>query len=310
MAQGRSRQSGYVLVFTLLVLMIAAIALASSARRTVGRALEANRAVRELQNHWTSLTAHRVLLPQAEEVLSSEDTNTQSGRDHESGSPAERRMVAELNGRTVLLVFTDEQAKLNVNTHHGRLGLEETTQAVRRLSRNAATSHVRVDLRPVAMPARAGRSSESPAFFGSYGQVWEDSEPEDLLGAPAKDESPVHRRTGLSSRITCWGDGRVRLQRASRDTLIEVLRGGPAVGLADALIRLREESPDLTVAEAARRLQLDRNRSLALAERLTDGSACHGLWIVLSDEARVSYSLAIEDSRSGARATNHRWVWP
>ena len=66
-----------------------------------------------------------------------------------------------------------------------------------------------------ANPAVAGGSSQSkslPLAVLSYGQVFEDALPQQLIGAEPS--------SGLAAAVTCWGDGKVNLRRAP-DAVIE-----------------------------------------------------------------------------------------
>ncbi|MGB0766887.1 MAG: hypothetical protein ACPGYV_04180 [Phycisphaeraceae bacterium] len=115
----RRRQSGFALLLTLVLLMIAAVALSHTARLSAGEALHALEQSEQLQRRWAVASLRETLLPRAAGLLAEASAVPVD----ENGDPilgpnralpgTDLRVRCELAGLGYDLVFTDEQAKFN-----------------------------------------------------------------------------------------------------------------------------------------------------------------------------------------------------
>jgi hypothetical protein len=169
-----------------------------------------------------------------------------------------------LSGRSYRVRLSDESAKVNLNQLQRVLKPEQFRSVLASLPRGA--SH------PEHEPIESWG-----LLFGSI---------------------PTSQLMQDTTAITCWGDGRLNIHRASDDSIRLLLE--PVVGLSevDALIRWRNEKEEygavpLRVPQAAQEL-------------VTEQSVCHSLWSVDqgSEETRLDIR-ELMDRRS--RETSFRW---
>ena len=132
--------TGYVLLLTLFLLVIAAVAMVGVVRASMGRALAAVDAQRELQQRWGTLTLTQTLLPRAPGVIDAAEQRV--GRPLPSVDA-----TVDLGGERFDLTFADEQAKANVNA----LYADGKRPAAERAARDAA-GNLAVRLRPMPVP--------------------------------------------------------------------------------------------------------------------------------------------------------------
>jgi len=109
------QRSGYVLIMTLVMIVIAALSLAGLARRSLLLANESIIAQRELQRYWGTQSCRHLLLDQANAIFENLEAPHAEG---ELPWPAPRQLTASvtLAGMTYRLWLGDEDAKLNLNT--------------------------------------------------------------------------------------------------------------------------------------------------------------------------------------------------
>ena len=293
------RQHGYALLVTLLLLTIAAVAMAAVGRQSLDQALVALRAEQDLQQRWTTLTSRSVLLPLAEKAIS----NAEVQREQTLGSVT---IKTRLNDTDYAFVFTDEQAKANVNALQRYRGRDQLVYVLRRLIPAGSAGLTKVRLRPVLQqpPARSS-ALKTPArelsLLGSYAQVFERALPEYLVG-----QRP---RASIAAHLTCWGNGQLNVRRASRPALQEICT--PLLGLqeVDQLIAIRQESPDFNLTDVLDRLNLTHHQRQELAGRLTDRASCHGLWIVTNNKKQSRFQLSVVEGsrRGGALLRTFTW---
>ncbi|HSW49059.1 MAG TPA: hypothetical protein VLH09_02740, partial [Bryobacteraceae bacterium] len=91
-----------------MLLVLAAAALSSMCLRSLRHALESAQAAEELQRRWGMVSCQAALLPRAERVLAQAEQETAS-------AAATCRHELRLGAQVFELVFSDEQAKVNVN---------------------------------------------------------------------------------------------------------------------------------------------------------------------------------------------------
>ncbi len=282
-----SRNSGFVLVIVLLVIVIATTALAATVRHSCEQALGAADRLRKLQLRWGAMSCKAVCLPRAELML-------QDRPETDQGPRARVRSSVKLGDITFHLIIGDEQAKANANLLATRRGKSGLIEAIRMLQIDQR--HIlRTSLRPTGV-----KTDPASATYGSFGQLLSVGHPSDLVTTEQSDKA-------ASDRITCWSDGRVNFKRTDRRVLRQVFDGVLDETHIDTLIQIREDVPDCTLIEALKQLELKKSIQKIAQTMLTDTSRCHSLWIVAEGSSRRWYQLHI----SGATHGNEEWnfIW-
>lgn len=283
----RTTQGGFVLLMTLALVLLAAVVLASVARRSILGAVEAQDALEELQRRWAMHSGQATMLDAAERLLHEAEIAQQKHTGH-FYPVAQRRVHLALAGVDYEWVLTDEQAKLNVN----RLlsgGDRAAAQAI--TSRVAAGQGgyggtQTVDLRPAQLPTSNGLQNPALAPFGGLEQVFPLATPLELAGSEG--------RYGLAHNVTCWGNGRVNVRRANEAILEQAC--GEVLHRRDVgvLLEARRQELDLGVDGLLARLaKIDETQKAKLQAALTDTSACHGVWVIAHGRQRDWYALAV-----------------
>ena len=172
----RSTARGYVLLLTLFLLVIAAVAMVGVARASMNRALAAVDARRDLQQRWGTLSAARALLPRAATVIDAAE-----GR---AGHPLPAvAATVELGGESFTLTFADEQAKANLNA----LYAAGKRPAAERAARDAS-SGLSVRLRPMPVPeAPAGKAKRASEVDQILARLDAEESRQKKSGKPAKE---------------------------------------------------------------------------------------------------------------------------
>jgi len=202
---------------------------------------------------------------------------------------AELRVTCRLAGLDYQLLFTDEQAKLNVNQLLQDHGRAEAQSRTRRLIRGGSDAGLRprdVTLRPMSAAVRDTKTGELDQSIAGYGQVFGAVTPATLIGE--------HASVGAAAHMTCWGDGKVSIRRASAEVIKQRCEKALGRHLTGALLDARDRDPYRPLPEMLRDLdELDDKQSAKLRDMLTDGSRCHGLWVIARGRHRAWYSLSI-----------------
>ena len=293
-------RSGYVLVMVLLVVFLAGVALAGLARLSLVAALQSQGALEDLQRRWAVTSCRATLLGRVEELLDEAERGRgedgQLSKTHLNAPMIERRAKFRLAGVEYEVVLTDEQAKLNLN----RL-LDETSRAevqsvvAQWVSEAGAASDRRPEVNLQTLMDRENVSEENEALprLGGYDQVFDNVSPKQLIG----DDAAV----GLAGAITFWGDGKVNLRRAPARVLEQAC--GQAIGpdVVTALLAVRQSDPYRKLsAMLAESDGIAKDRKEKVYDYVTDGSACHGLWVIARGAQRSWYTLAVSMGGGGA----------
>jgi hypothetical protein len=277
---------GYVLVLVLVVLALAAAAMASVCRLSLEKTVRASAACDELQRKWVVLSCQAVLLPKAEEVLS-----------HAASPTSSVRREIRLGRQATTLVFSDEQAKANVNTLYRSAGASTTEGALRRVLGRA--DHVSVDLRPLPQVQPEGDDEPAPVFE-SLGQIFGPFHPSQLVEALPGAEPAC-------DSLTCWGDGTLHFARASEQALRAMCAKAAGGAQVAHMLQIRAKHPDWDASEVLDQLKLSEKAREALDDLLTDDSSCHSLWIVCRSADRSWYHLAVQDASAGGSIRAFDW---
>lgn len=259
---------GFALVLTLMVLVLAAVALGSVGRLSLGQALQARAAHEDLQWRWGVRSCRETVLARAEPILAAAEAS--------SLEPVRTlRAKLTLGDQAFELALSDEQAKVNLNTLYQRGGAERARRAAWGLS-TAGRTRVDVRLTPIEPSAidRAtpnGRAAAQLPALGSLAQVFGVTPPEALVG-----EGAIYPLADL----TCWGDGKLNFRRASPAALNETLSGALETSKGEDLVSLRRQNPGLSAAKGMALLEIPAAQIAAAESLLTDGSRCQSLWVL------------------------------
>lgn len=298
------RQNGFALLLTLVLLMIAGIALTAMARQSTSEALATRQATEELQRRWAVTSCRETLLPRVQGLLNQADqpSTGASVQPFFDNEPAVHRWVScELAGMRYDLALTDEQAKYNPNAMQTFAEKGEIESALRALSiadRKARNkSQQRVALRPLVGLNSDGTpldkdDPDQPALdiYAGYGQLLSDASAPSLLGTT--------HRPGASQRVTCWSDGRLHATRTPDAVIKQALL--PILGSEGVkqLLEAREQSPDLGLLGWLKQLSsVDPERLAEAGFLLTESSNAQGLWIIARGSTRSWYSLSVRTDR-------------
>lgn len=197
-------------------------------------------------------------------------------------SRADQLFLARSELNQVPAVWYDGRFMLSGHNYRVRLSDESAKVNLNQLRRVLKPEHFRSVL--ASLPVRATRSEHEP--IESWGQ---------LFGSV-----PTLQLIENTTALTCWGDGRLNIERASDESILRLLE--PVVGLSevDALLRRRKEQrtsatflPTISVPVSARNL-------------VTDASRCHSLWIIDQDSEEVRLDIRELMDRT-SHVTSFRW---
>jgi len=279
----------FVLLWTLALLALAAVVLTGLTRRSAHKAVEAIQAQDELQFRWTMATTRKLMLARAESLL-------QQAERQRHQPIAAIWLDGALGDAQLEIRVADEQAKLNVNALYDAIGPEQTASQLRQMIKDP-TAQVLVELHPdprlsvqhheASPPATAPTTAPSlQPRFRCWSQVVAPDDPAILF-----------QRTGhsVTDEFTCWGNGKLNLQRASDAALSAALKPQLSPAGVQTVLRARQqkqsESTDHPIA-AASLSQQDRQ---ALSAATTSTSSCFSVVIHARMGQRNCYELAIRE---------------
>ena len=292
----RPSQSGFVLLLVLVLVLLAGTTLAGLAWRSMMGAIRSQQAAEELKRRWAVASCRETLLANAEDLLDKaergKDKDGKPSQKYVNKPQAQLRVSCQLAGIDYELIFTDEQAKLNLNTILESGGMDTAQSAIRRLIAGrpgGLGTDAKVNLHVLNAAGRSAHGATTKAVvprIGSYGQVFENATPQSLIG-----DRPA---SGLAGKLTCWGDGKVNLRRAAPEVIEQICDTVLRRDVAAALIDARNCDPYRKCSAILADLgTLDDKQRAKLAGCLSDKSNCHGLWVIARSQQRSWYSLAV-----------------
>ena len=336
-----TRSGGYVLLMTVLLLAVTAVALSALGRRSFRHAMTALQAEEDLQRRWAVLSCERVLLPRAAGLVDYQANETTAALAAAEPEPI-KRLVLWLGGDSgdgsgvtsgggalrVSLVFADEQAKLNVPALLARTDRPTAEGVIGTLLHGRGLSPpVRLepfDLEPTT-DSEDGDEYRWP-LIASFDQVLVDADPDALVGK-LSDASPANMGSrsyqngvapegdgGIVDGLTLWGDGKVNIRVARMDVLRAAL--SPDLGFAQVfrIVELRRDRPDAGLNDILSQLELSDQQRQRMEQRLTDSSDTHSLWIVVSNGDRRWHHMAVQTPVPGSASESglmrvERLIW-
>lgn len=307
MNPSQTRQHGYVLLLTLVMVALVAAGTVGLTRSSLASATEAKRAEASLQRRWAALSCRHVLLEQAPTFLENrwkgaikpeEDTEV-SDATPVSVDRADFRLIRQqvrLGEYVIDIRLADEQAKANVNTLMEQFGRDQATTELATL-----TAAMNADLVFDLKPYKADNDPDSTEQLLHLNRVFEEFQP-DMMFTRGTAKLPV-------DTITCWGDGRLRLGLASEAALRTLLTKHLDSSRLDQLLELREERPAITVDQAMRAMSLGPSQSLPVRRLLTDTSTCYSMWLTILSEHRTWHELGIYQTRGEPQDRYLTYLW-
>ena len=205
----------------------------------------------------------------------------------------------------------DEQAKINLNQQ-----LKTLPDAVLApgMAIDQALGSVRIGEVSLTRDEIAQQLGLPPIV--SWVQVLPGRRPPELLGLHHPGQL-LNQSVSPSvvDQATLWGDGRLNFWTADSETVRRYLAGSVKPKTIDALLQLRDRSPQLRlgtlIANAADEDKQDREVLTAL---LNEESQCYGLWLAIQpsrlDEAPTRWLLMVLESGQGAevgRIQEYHW---
>ncbi|MHB1156178.1 MAG: hypothetical protein ACYC26_04990 [Phycisphaerales bacterium] len=303
-------QRGFVLLLTLALVLLAGGLLSGLALRSVTSALDTESAVERLQRRWAVTTCRATLLEKSERLFAAAEGGNEE-READGGPAGKRgkntrqpvgewRVACRLAGLDYELVFTDEQAKLNVNA----LLKHETHESARRIIERLSVDANGMTNEPVTVKLHVRRDQEGgeaeggggSSGVGGYGQVFENVSAWQLIDDSVTGGASVGEGggAGLAGRLTCWGDGRLNWRRASDQVLRQACGEVLTRGETDQLMGVRKDDPFATTDELIDRLKgVSKKHADELKKLLADASGCHGLWVIQRGRQRSWYTLVV-----------------
>lgn len=283
--RSRSPRTAFVLVMVLVLLTVAALSLAGLARRSLESAEQAATAQAELQRRWGVLSALRLYLPAAEPLLEAAATKV-SAQSQAWPLPASVSGEFMLRGLHFSLLIADEDAKVNLNAIYRR-GTDGASQVASVVEQLAGTDGPPAQIRPTTGDA----TKPDAKAFRSWGQIFDFAETATATEPPAEAACRLRDET---REITCWGNGRLNISRASDQAIRLVCGDKLSPDVLAKLLSLRHESGIKGLDDLLSRMAL-RIEDRALLERLlTDRSTRHSIWIVVRDQRRAWALLALD----------------
>lgn len=275
---------GYVLLMTLLLLSVATMMLAGAARASLHSAVRANEAQRELQRHWGAVTCQKAFLLMTEQILVQHEKEL-----NEPVSSA--RLSMSLGEYEFNLWIADEQAKVNVNTLVELRGRQTAEHQIRNAIRSSRP--VTVKLAPLTRPKKTASGDEGRLpVFGSLSQVFPQMRPDQLSGSQQE-------RSVVAATFTCWGDGRLRFQRASRLALTQLCATILGDHEIDGLMQTRRDAPTVKSSEALKQLGIPQEKIQKLSALFVDESHCYSVWVTAREGDHAWHWLAVTQSATG-----------
>jgi type II secretory pathway pseudopilin PulG len=287
------RQSGFILVMVLIILAIAGMLLAATARQVVRESLAAHKAMRDLQFRWARRSIRNVYFETPEAILL-------AASDYEAPGSTRAEWRVLLGEHDFRVVLMDEQCKVNVNA------LDETFDDTMLISLlQKCLGRNQWDLAITLLPHKPNETIplSLSSRYTTYDQILKYEHPRQLYSAITNEKSD-------SARVTCWGDGRLNIKKCSAAATRMVLQGILSISQQRMLKTYCENNPDCTLREALLRTVDDRKARIEAGGRLTDISNCHALWIVTETNTRDWYCLYIRQAaNSGPDAQEWYFEW-
>ena len=301
-----TQRRGYILLTVLLLLMLAAVAMASFCRLAIQQSLQASTADNELQRRWGTISCRDVLLLNAENILETDETSL---------VPITRVHADFLLGDEKFSVdICDEQSKANVNALFAINGKDRAEQSVAMLTKSAGNSwkprlraldEANVRSPSKSKPADDNAESQSTGQFLTVFGSWSEIFP----GIGTADLWPS-QPNAVSNNVTCWGNGALNIHRAPAACISQMC--GPTLSpqqIAKLVVLRSRLGDNASVDDLLTAAQIGTADALNVAGRLTSTSAVHSLWIRSQDHSASQNSLTIRDGSNSDDVRTFSFQW-
>jgi hypothetical protein len=297
----RTQRRAFVLVMVLALLTVCALCLAGLARRSLDAGEQVAIAQINLQRHWGTLSCERTYLPSAKDLLELEAAKRPASK---QTWPLPASVGAEFDlGElhfSVLLADEDAKANLNVISPSNPDGPRTVTALVEQLATGVDGLAVHVQPLPTesSLSQTPSASNQATAAYRSWGQVFEPTD----AGSPGEFAARLRDAT---RDITCWGTGRLNIQRASDEAIRLVCGSQIPADILGKLLAHRHEPGVTGLDTLLDQLALRTTDRSTLNRLLTDRSSHYSLWVLVRSPRRNWATLAIGDgsSTAGVRET-------
>jgi len=280
-----SCRQGFVLPLTMMVISLTTVVMVGVARQSLQVAEHAIQAEQDLQKRWGTISCRRSLLERADLLL--DEATWQS-----SQSPARQvtdplrdaghlRAVIQLGSLKFDVLIADEDAKFNLNTAMSLQNLSTVTQHLQSL-----TSH---ETLPIRLTPERLQSTASPGeqfLFSSWGQVFRHDQIKEAADIPRQVAS-------ASTRLTCWGDGKLNIRRADEPSIRAVCALVGAERAVPKLLAASNQATDLDVIQLIDASDLRGEEITKLTSLITGQSACFSMWVKVSHHGKSTYELHV-----------------
>ena len=258
------KRKGYVLLMVLMLLVIASLLSVGIARRSIELARSVALQDQELQTRWGRISVRTAVLNRAEILLRSRELRR-------GGPVASIETTIRLGDEQIHLLLSDEQAKLNLNLVARLQSLPAVRRSVSRLTEGEFFANLRPN------PSASSERTDPPAFDG-WGSVYDLSP---VLSARSDDLRLPNR---LGKQLTCWGNGALRLNRASPMVFREFCEQVVSPETAVTLVTLRNRNPEWNLDRLIQATAPGNEERRLLRRYLTDRSRTHSLWTIIVRE--------------------------
>ncbi len=266
-----------------------------------------------------------------DEQVKASKSRSQAAVRHRRPPPTALVGSFQLGGQHVEFRFADEEAKVNLNT------LSSSVDSERELERRAENLlagrdfGLSVNLQPHSEFEREQLKIPPYTHLGQVvatvtpaALVFGDGGDHDVpaLATESSGQTPSSQRTGVAAertsaqspflvspspavppapldRVTLWGTGRLRLQRAADVSVETLLKKKLRPEKLAAFLAARRSSPSALSAALAHRVALSVEEHHAVRRLLSDRDDTYSLWLRVSGARRASSSLSLHRRRGG-----------
>ena len=312
----RSKRRGALLLVVLMVLVILAMAMTEVARTTTRSTRSVLQRQRQFQRRVAIDSVETVLAPRGLAIL---------GRAAPESGVTDQITLSPVR---VTVRVGDENARLNLNMMYDRAGPDGCLAAAEGLigGPGAVLRPRRPSVRPHGQrlirsgdgqtgledgPPSDGLGgvlggdldTEPPPALASWGEAF------DLAAFPA-DSPPGLSLPALTDRVTLWGNGRLNVWRAERETIVAAAVDVVPIALARRLAWKLRRAKIRQVHHVLRQTITNDRWRTELEERLTDLSETSSLWIGAEDGHVAVQRLLISSSHSNGTPGDFRFDFP